>query len=1268
VITLVLASCSTEKNTLVTRGYHNLTAHYNVYFNGKEAMKSGLEKIDEQVEEDYTKILPVFKESLPGTADLVSSDMDIAIDKGTKLIKFHSITTPPESTKKRRGRRGNRDNIKPEYNKWVDDAYIMIGRAYLYKKEFIQASSIFQLIIRKYKNQPVKYEAYIWLIRSLSEAGRYTEARKIVETLEGDDLFPEKLEGELAIVAADMHMKQHQYDEAIHYLDIGINNIRGNKRKTRYTYILAQLYQETGNQEQALEAYQQVIRRRPNYKMLFNARINSAGVFSGEGNAAMLRKELNKMRRKKWNKPFLDQIYFALGNLAYNEGKTDEAVKMYRKSVASSYDNSFQLALSAMTLADLYLEQREYILSGKYYDSAMVVIDENYPNYDAISKKYATLSALAGNLETVETEDSLQALAKLPEDELNEKIDKWVEIEKEKQKELMEGDAGGAGGMNYYRATSSRMRLGGNTSGWYFYNQTTVSYGKKEFQQLWGNRENEDNWRRSNKSEAMYDESGEPIEGELTELMEEEVEQRNDDPTTREYYMQDIPLTDSMLAASHTKIRDALFNAGVSLKSEFNDYETAITCFAGLNERYPDNIYQLSGWFYLWDSYNVTNKPDSAAYYKNLIIENYPGSNYAKYLINPNFFIEEESRKDSINKLYSQAFVAYKNRDYKEATRLTKTALTLEPDTALMPKIQFVRVISESRNLGNNRLADSLRAYIEKYKGSEPVQFARQILGLVNEDRLSDYDEMVKSGYLNDKITNKEVLQQQNADDPYGGKWDTDSDLLHYFIIAIPADNDIDVNRLKFDIANYNLDHYTMLDFDIETETLNNDTRLIIVRNFENKQSALVYFLSIIRKPEVFKTLAGKKYYNFVASNNNYREMLSDRSYDQYLAYFSGNYSSMVSGKFSESELESPEELMARLNKDPNDELKEKGEFVVVKAADETGSGEGAAVERIFDEGYDTPHSFMIVIEQENFGTGFLMRDFVRYNLSEIKDRRFRVLPGQTAGKTLLTVSSFTNAIEAQEYMKTVNDNPALLESIGDIDFQAFIISDSNLKKLLDTGKMDEWKRFYRANYIYRKPQLPEKKAPATVKNETEDETVVPSQKETPVPEEKQEEAVAVSGPEAESETISPEEPANVQPGISPEEAPVDNDVETRAGLFEFDAEAGHNLVYILPANGSNQTLLITYLTRFNAISNRGSDIEVTTKPFDDFRTLVMVTGLGSKEKAEAYFEKVKNDPRVNMSLRNIEYRSFLITGKNTEALIESKAIQGYQKFYNEHY
>lgn len=1301
-VTIALLSCSTEKNTFVNRNFHNLTAHYNVYFNGDEAMKNGLYKVENQIEEDYTKVLPIFKESLPGTEKMILGDMSYAIEKGTKLIKFHSISNAPESNKKKDVRK--RKPLKPEYNKWVDDAYIMIGRAYLYQKEYIMAASTFSLIIRKFKTESVKYDAYVWLARTYNESGRYTEARDLIETLEGDNKFPEKLEGELAIVAADLYLKQNRHDEAIQYLNIGIKKIKGNKRKTRYNFILAQLYQEQGNNPKALEAYQRVIRRRPNYEMLFNARINSAGVFSGEGNISSLRKELTKMSKKQRNQPYLDQIYFALGNILYNENRIDDAIKSYRQSAAVSVKNTHQRALSCLTLADIYFERKAYIPSGNYYDSAMVLIDNSYPNFKVIEQKHKSLNLLVTNLVAIETQDSLQHLASLSTEELDAKISKWISIEKKKTEDLAAALATGDYSGAYGQSMNNRMRVKSAGSSWYFYNPSTVAFGKQEFSRLWGERTNDDHWRRSDKSISLFNEMGEPIAGELDDLIEEE-EKLADDPTTKEYYLQNIPNNDSLMAISNKIILNALFEAGIIFKTEFNDFENSIKSFNKLNRRYPENTFELPGFFNLWDLYKIVEKPDSSNLFKNKILTKYPESNYAKYLINPNYFLELEAKKDSMNRLYAQAFNSYYNRDFNKAREYSGMVLSMNPDSVLIPKARFIQMVSAARFESQKQFADSLTTFITKYPASEPAPLAKQILNLIKTEKLSDYEELVNTGYLNQVIKNLELIaQDQQTSNQENSKWDIEKELLHYFIIAYPNTDSVDVNRLRFDIANYNIDHFTTLDFDIETETLNKDTRLIVVRNFANKEASLIYFLSIIRKPQVFKTLAGQKFINFVISNNNYREMLSDRSYDQYLQYFVKNYSIFTTGEFLDEELESPEELMTKLARN-EDEMIERGEFVMIKTDDKNYIAPDAKKE-IYTDNYDVPHSYIVMIKEPRFKTGFLMRDIVRYNSDKHREKRLRVLPTNLTNATLMMVTAFDNAYLASVYQKEADSNKGMFESLGETAFKSFIISNDNLDKLKETNDIEAWESFYQKKYIRRKPQLkktnteenkpasdtneslpaqePEIQAPKTnttpteVDNATqnkapEDTGKIEAISETPVPTDTVSALIPVKKtekePELTNEAKKAEEPITTQAEekptspAQPEQAPT-----AYEGPYLFDAEALHNLVYLLPSSGSNKTLLITYLTRLNAINYRGADIKVVETEFDEFRSLVVVSGIKNVEQGKSYLKTVESDNRVGMSLRNVNYKSYLISNDNLDIFKKEKDINSYQKFHSSFY
>jgi tetratricopeptide (TPR) repeat protein len=311
-VLLFLSGCSTEKNTTVSRAYNNLSAHYNVYFNGYESLRIGAEKINNSYEDDYSKVLPLFKSSNPSTATAAISDMENTIVKGSKLIQSHSITKKPKR-RKNRSKSYIKFASREEFNNWVDDAYVLMGKAYFYKHSYASAIENFSYVVRKYEDDPSRYTAYVWLIRSYTESERYVEAFEIIQQMQTDENFPRHLEGELAAVTADYYARQLYYTEGIPFLSIAVKQSSKKQDKLRYKYVLAQWYQETGNPEKASEIFREIGRMNPPYKMAFNAHISAAGTFTGTGDAEKLRKELRKMLRDKKNLEFRDQIYFCHG-------------------------------------------------------------------------------------------------------------------------------------------------------------------------------------------------------------------------------------------------------------------------------------------------------------------------------------------------------------------------------------------------------------------------------------------------------------------------------------------------------------------------------------------------------------------------------------------------------------------------------------------------------------------------------------------------------------------------------------------------------------------------------------------------------------------------------------------------------------------------------------------------------------------------------------------------------------------------------------------
>ena len=1202
--------CSTEKNTFASRAYHNVTSQYNVYFNGNESLKAGIERIETSIEDDFTRLLPVYKESDPSAANLVKSDMDNAVIKASKLIELHSITEKPKR-RKRRTRRYQEFASQEEFNPWVDDSYLLMGKAYFYQHNFMAAIDNLSYILRKYPDGDARHEAQIWLIRSYSELERFTEASEVIQAVQNDTEFPRKLERELAVATADYYVKQQEYAEAIKFIDIALKKTFWKKDKARLQYIEAQLYEELDQPMKAAEAYNKVARMNPDYRMAFNAKINAAGVFSGEGDAEKTKKELRKMLRDKKNVEFRDQIYYALGNIFFREGNRDMAIENYRSSVASSYNNQFQRAQSAITLAELYFEDQNYREAQAYYDSAMIIIDETYPNYSRLSSQYQSLSNLVENIVTVEREDSLQRIALMPETERDAFIARLMREEQERQRDMESLALQGQRDQGYYRSNRYRMGMGSGQqgAGWYFYNPQTVAYGQVTFRQRWGERKLEDNWRRSNKSTVSMDEMAE-----MEEVVDSsQIVVRVEDPLQKEFYTQDLPLTDSLMAVSHDKIRDALYNAGKIYKSDFSNYQRSAEAFEELLKRYPNNIYQLSAYFDLYDLYELMGDKQKSDYYRNLIISKYPNSKYAQYLVNPNFFVELEARADSLNRLYEETFRNYRSGNYRNVITLANTMKNMQPDSAVIPKIDFMQTVAQGTQTDIHNFESLLKNYIETWPQAEPTPLATEILTLIQDSTLADYQKLVELGYINEEIQNEEILLAERMEnDEFGGRFTYDEDLLHYFVIAYPLDEEVDINRLKFDIANYNIDHYTKIDFDIETEALNEETNLVVVRSLSNKEDGVIYHRAIIRNAPVFQTLSGIDYVNFVISSTNYRQILSEQSIADYLKFFVKNYSRYIGPDFSDEEPEiSPEELMARAREEEQ-MLRERGEFRVV----ETGAAS------MFNRNIDTTQIFVLAVKDTRMSLRQALNGFAQFNREEFRNWNLATEVKPSGDYQLMVVQGIPSLNEAMSYFRKVVITRSLFEPLGQTIYRNFLITEENLEKLNEEKKVEEYIDFFRNNYIQRSPAQQTRPAEQT---------------QQPV----QTAEVAADEPEETSETYS--------------------------GPYSTEIEKPHYFVFVIPSQGVDKTQFISGIEQFNG-EFEGENLQIEEAAIDEYRVAIIISGLPDREAATRYSRTVVQNRELYAPLGAATYRNFLISTENFEIFLQEKNINEYTDFYKQIY
>lgn len=871
IVLMQLSGCSVQKNTGMSRAYHNLTARYNVLFNGKESFNKGAATIEKNLKDDFSEILPVFPYLSKEAADIAAADMDRTIKKCTKLISLHSITAKPKVKDSKNLTPKEREFFsKKEYNQYVDDAYLLMGKAHLYKQEYEMASEVFRQLINDFRNQPVYFEAQLWYSRLLLQTNQNRNAFDILTALQNNVEFPDKLLHELYPTLADYHLRQKEFPPSIAYLEKALGVERQKTIRTRYFYMLAQLFEKTGDLKRASDYYAQVIAMNPVYDMAFNARINRALAYEqGFGQAADIESELNKMLRDDKNADYQDQIYYALGNLASKEGHDEKAVAYYQQSIAVNSGNEQQKIRSYLTLADLYYARPDYQHAQAYYDSTVTLIDPDYPGFGALLTKANSLTQLVTELNTVQLSDSLIMLAKLPRQELDVRIDAMIAEERRKEElarqqeleERLDQQFGSEVAMQSY------VRQQSNTTGaqWYFYNDAAKSMGYREFKLKWGNRKLEDHWQRSVKAIVNFAGIAEESPAETNETVASE-------PTlsrlSREYYLVNIPKTDSAIRAHEEKIEQALYHAGLIYRNELKDLDRAGESFKSLIKRFPSSPYLLASYYNLYGIAREQENPAMADFYKNTIIAQFPESMYAKVLSNPDYFKELEAEERAVHLYYEETYAFFKSGNYAEVIIRCSNALKSYPDSPLVPQFSYLGALAKGKGSDPKIFRENLTALVQQFPNTDVASDAQNLIDYMDKE----HPEMKEA----EEIILSKKLYQFSPDQP------------HLFAYVLPRK--INVNQLIFNIINFNLDHFDPLNLRVDRIDLNDTQQLILIKPFPGKEEAMTYAEAIHSSSSLLNDMAGIEPLPMAISEPNLSILKEDKSVDRYLKFFNENY------------------------------------------------------------------------------------------------------------------------------------------------------------------------------------------------------------------------------------------------------------------------------------------------------------------------------------------------------------------------------------------
>jgi tetratricopeptide (TPR) repeat protein len=866
---LVPVNCSVEKNTAATRFYHGMTAKYNIYFNGYESYKDGLQKVINRHTDDYAELLKVFEYSDPKSPSLCSSDMERAIQKASKLISLKSITAKPEGKEKEKLTPTEEELFnRKEYNEWVDDSYLLIAKARFYKQEYNESAAVFEYCISQANDPMIRKEATIWLARIYNEKGRYSDSYRVLTELELPSKSSRGLKAMYYTTLADLYIKQQKYSEAIEPLEKSIDLISGKRSKYRLTYLLAQLNEKAGNSATAISLYRKVVKMNPPYDVEFNARINIAGVFDvNSGNPREMRKEMERMLKDSKNKEFLDQIYYAMGNLSMKEGNENEALEFYRKSVSSPSTNQNQKGRSYMALADYYYKKPDLILAGKYYDSTVIFLDKNHPDYESLKSKSTNLNAVVSQLSIIQTEDSLQKVARMSESERNALISSIINEITKAESEGKTSQYTDRYNLGQFYENERRFRDNIDQEGkWYFYNQAALTFGRTEFKRRWGDRKLEDNWRRLNKARtasSMASNDADASTRDTADSSKTEVL----DYKKPEFYLKDLPLTDSLMAASDSRIVNAYLNAGKAYAEKIHDLQGATEAFENILTRYPGNELVPEA---LYNLYKINKDVDysKSESYKQRLTENYPATEFAKMLSDPGYYDKKIEDLKMAEHLYEEAYENYTKENFTDAISVCDTALKKYTGDLLAPKFQLLRAYSVARISDERTFKDELNAIIKKWPGTEESKKAGDIIA-----------------YINQEIPELKVEEEKEiAEELYIA----DTTNIHVFTLVIENPS-FNINQATFDVISYNIDNYTNLNYRTEGTLVDNKYIMITVSGFQKYSQTMEYYKTFVIDKFV-RNPSASNMYSFIISPDNLKVLNNDKKPERYFLFFRENY------------------------------------------------------------------------------------------------------------------------------------------------------------------------------------------------------------------------------------------------------------------------------------------------------------------------------------------------------------------------------------------
>ena len=894
--------CSTQRNTARTRWWKSFNTRYNVYYNGAMAYIDGSLERENAHKDNFTELLPLYPVAVKGSKELGKAHFDKAIEKSQKAIRLYSIRKRPEWTKNRRKTEKDIEWLgRREYNPFLWKAWLLMGRSQFHEGAFEEAAATFSYMSRLYRTQPAIYgKARAWLAKSYIEQGWLYDAEDVIRNMQRDSLDWRAVK-EWDYTYADYYIHTGAYEKAIPYLRKVISHEMRRKQRARQWYLMGQLQARLGHAELARQAFKSVLRQHPPYELEFNARIAMSEVTAGRGTKQMV-SQLRRMAASDKNKDYLDQVYYAIGNIYLAAKDTTHAMAAYEKGNEKATRNGIEKGVLLLKLGNLYWEKEKFADARRCYGAAIGLLDKDRPDYTQLSDRSHMLDELVPHTDAVHLQDSLQALVKLPENERNAAIDRVIAALKKKEREERDKQAETEGQRQQNRNDAGRVEMpnptplmpGNRPAVWYFYNPLAVSQGKATFEKQWGKRENVDNWRRMNKTSIRLSGTDPGATGMLSEaerqeeLRQDSLRQLTDsaknDPHKREYYIERLPFTPEQLSASNEILQDGLFHAGVIFKDKIDLPALAEKYLLRLIHDFPKYRLIDETYYHLYLLYARLGKTSVAESYVDRLRKEYPDSKWTAVLTDPYFKENARFGVQMEDSLYAAAYEAFKAGKYAEVRGNAHVSATRFPTGANRDKFLFIGALCQL-NEGNAAgcLAD-MKQLLADYPQSSVAAIAGMIVKGVDAGR-----RLHGAHFDMADVWDRRSAIASPTDSVEAKTFTPERDTRFVFMWVYRPDT-VNGNQLLFELARFNFTNFLVRNFDIGIEETDGLQRMK-VQGFRNYDEALQYARQLLHNATLAK-LASKAKPVIISEEN--LPLLGERfSYKDYDEYYARHFASL---------------------------------------------------------------------------------------------------------------------------------------------------------------------------------------------------------------------------------------------------------------------------------------------------------------------------------------------------------------------------------------